>query len=126
MREPKWIAALRHTVLILSAAVSVCPALNVLSISLRPGNRLRSTELAIIPDDWTLASYQQLFTEQPFLRWLGNSLIVATLVALTGVALASMGGYAFSRFRFVGRRATMLAILTTQMFPATMLLLPLY
>ena len=61
-----------------------------------------------------------------FLRWLGNSLIVATLVTVTGVALASIGGYAFSRFRFVGRKATMLAILTTQMFPATMLLLPLY
>ena len=71
-------------------------------------------------------SYVELFTEQPFLRWLGNSLLVATLVTVTGVALASIGGYAFSRFRFVGRKATMLAILTTQMFPATMLLLPLY
>ena len=68
----------------------------------------------------------QLFTEQPFLRWLGNSLLVSLLVTLTGVALAAIGGYALSRFRFVGRQATMLAILTTQMFPATMLLLPLY
>ena len=87
---------------------------------------MRSTDLAIIPADWTLDSYVQLFTEQPFLRWLGNSLLVAALVTVTGVALASIGGYAFSRFRFVGRQATMLAILTTQMFPATMLLLPLY
>ena len=52
--------------------------------------------------------------------------IVAAGVTVTGVALAAIGGYAFSRFRFVGRNATMLAILTTQMFPATMLLLPLY
>jgi arabinogalactan oligomer / maltooligosaccharide transport system permease protein len=126
MREPRWITALRHVVLITFAAISVYPALNVLTISLRPGNELRSTDLSIIPHNWTLASYQQLFTEQPFLRWLGNSLIVATLVTVTGVALASIGGYAFSRFRFVGRRATMIAILTTQMFPATMLLLPLY
>ena len=107
-------------------AISLYPALNVFSISLRPGNRLRSTDLSIIPDDWTLDSYVELFTEQPFLRWLGNSLLVAALVTVTGVALASIGGYAFSRFRFVGRKATMLAILTTQMFPATMLLLPLY
>ena len=112
--------------LLLFVAISLYPALNVLSISLRPGNRLRSTDLAIIPDDWTLQSYKQLFTEQPFLRWLGNSLIVATGVTVTGVVLAAIGGYAFSRFRFVGRNATMLAILTTQMFPATMLLLPLY
>ena len=126
MREPKLITALRHAVLLVFVVISVYPALNVFSISLRPGNRLRSTDLAIIPSDWTLSSYVQLFTEQPFLRWLGNSLIVATLVTVTGVALAAIGGYAFSRFRFVGRKATMLAILTTQMFPATMLLLPIY
>jgi arabinogalactan oligomer/maltooligosaccharide transport system permease protein len=112
--------------LLLFVAVALYPALNVLSISLRPGDRLRSTDLAIIPSDWTLQSYVQLFTEQPFLKWLGNSLVVAVGVTVTGVALAAIGGYAFSRFRFVGRNATMLAILTTQMFPATMLLLPLY
>jgi len=126
MREPRAITLLRHGVLLVFVAISVYPVLNVVSISLRPGNRLRSTDLAIIPADWTLASYVQLFTEQPFLTWLGNSLVVSALVTLTGVALASTAGYAFSRFRFVGRQATMLAILTTQMFPATMLLLPLY
>jgi arabinogalactan oligomer/maltooligosaccharide transport system permease protein len=67
-----------------------------------------------------------LFTEQPFLQWVGNSLFVSILVTLTGVTLAATGGYAFSRYRFVGRQAGMLSILTTQMFPATMLLLPLY
>ena len=126
MRESKLITLLRHLVLLVFVAISVYPALNVLSISLRPDNRLRSTDLAIIPEDWTLQSYKQLFTDQPFLKWLGNSMIVATGVTLTGVVLAAIGGYAFSRFRFVGRNATMLAILTTQMFPATMLLLPLY
>jgi arabinogalactan oligomer / maltooligosaccharide transport system permease protein len=126
MRESRTITALRHAVLLAFVAISVYPALNVMSISLRPGNQLRSTDLSIIPADWTFDSYIALFTEQPFLRWLGNSLLVAAMVTVTGVALASIGGYAFSRFRFVGRKATMLAILTTQMFPATMLLLPLY
>jgi arabinogalactan oligomer / maltooligosaccharide transport system permease protein len=126
MREPRLITALRHGVLLLFVAIAVYPALNVLSISLRPGNLLRSTDLSIIPANWTLDSYVQLFTQQPFLRWMWNSLVVAAGVTATGVALAAIGGYAFSRFRFVGRSATMLAILTTQMFPATMLLLPLY
>ncbi len=126
MREPLRITILRHAVLLAFVAISIYPVLNVVSISLRPGDRLRSTDLAIIPADWTLASYAALFTEQPFLRWLGNSLAVSAAVTVTGVALASTAGYAFSRFRFIGRRATMLAILTTQMFPATMLLLPLY
>src|SRR6478735_7743501 len=126
MRESKFITLMRHALLLVFVAIALYPALNVLSISLRPDNRLRSTDLTIIPADWTLSSYVQLFTEQPFLKWLGNSLIVSAGVTVTGVALASLGGYAFSRFRFVGRNATMLAILTTQMFPATMLLLPLY
>jgi len=126
MKEPLRITLLRHAVLLLFVAISLYPVLNVLSISLRPGDRLRSTDLAIIPPDWTFASYVKLFTEQPFLRWLGNSLVVSGVVTITGVALASTAGYAFSRFRFIGRKATMLAILTTQMFPATMLLLPLY
>jgi arabinogalactan oligomer/maltooligosaccharide transport system permease protein len=128
MRESKLITVLRHTLLLVFVAIAVYPALNVFSISLRPDNRLRSTDLAIIPQDWSFQSYKQLFTEpdQPFLKWLGNSLVVAAGVTVTGVALAAIGGYAFSRFRFVGRNATMLAILTTQMFPATMLLLPLY
>ena len=126
MKEPLRITLLRHAVLLLFVAISLYPVLHVVSISLRPGDRLRSTDLAIIPADWTVASYVALFTEQPFLRWLGNSLAVSTAVTLTGVALASTAGYAFSRFRFIGRKATMLAILTTQMFPATMLLLPLY
>ncbi len=126
MKEPRSITIARRGVLLVIAAIAVYPEINVLSISLRPGNRLRSTDLAIIPENWTFDSYVHLFTEQPFLRWMGNSLLVSLLVTLTGVCLASIGGYAFSRFKFVGRKAGMLTIITTQMFPATMLLLPLY
>ena len=124
--KSRWIAATRHAVLMLFVLISVYPVINVFSVSLRPGNRLRSTDLAVIPSDWTLDSYQKLFTEQPFLQWLGNSLLVSLAVTVLGVGLAATGGYALSRYRFVGRKASMLAILTTQMFPATMLLLPLY
>jgi arabinogalactan oligomer/maltooligosaccharide transport system permease protein len=133
MRERRLITVLRHAVLLTFVAIALWPVLDVVSISIRPGNQLRTTEWELIPYnestgeyEATLDSYKQLFADQPFLRWLGNSLLVAGAVTATGVALASIGGYAFSRFRFVGRQAMMLSILTTQMFPATMLLLPLY
>jgi len=51
---------------------------------------------------------------------------LAALVTLTGVALASMAGYAFSRLSFVGKEMGLLSMLVSKMFPATMLLLPLY
>lgn len=125
-REALSVTALRHVVLLSFTALAVYPVINVFSISIRPGNKLQSTSLSIIPENWTFESYQLLFTKEPFLTWLGNSLLVSIAVTILGTALASTGGYALSRYRFTGRNASMLAILTTQMFPATMLLLPLY
>ncbi len=126
MHEPRLITALRHAILLAFVAIALWPVMDVISISLRPGNRLRTTQWEFIPYDWTLDSYRQLLAGRDFWRWLGNSLLVSGAVTITGSALASIGGYAFSRFRFVGRQAMMLSILTTQKFPATMLMLPLY
>ena len=58
--------------------------------------------------------------------YIENFFIVTFVVTLTGVALASTSGYALSRFNFKGRQFGMLSLLTTQMFPATMLLLPFF
>jgi len=102
------------------------PIMNVITISIRPGDKLMSTSLAIIPENATFKNYIELFTNRPFLFWAWNSAIVSFVVTFTGVALASTAGYALSRFRFIGKQTTMLGLLTTQMFPATMLLLPMY
>ena len=115
-----------YAVLLLFAAIAVYPILQVLTVSLRPSDKLLSTSLEIIPRNATLDNYISLFRDRPFLRWMWNSTLVSFVVTLTGVALASMTGYAFSRFQFIGKKIGLLSLLTTQMFPATMLLLPLY
>ncbi len=123
----KWLRPLAsYAVLALFAAVAVYPVSQILTVSLRPTDQLLSRSLALIPDGATLANYRVLLTETLFLRWLANSIMVALVVTLTGVALASTAGYALSRFRFAGRNKMLSGILITQMFPATMLLLPLY
>jgi len=115
-----------YIILSLFSLFSIYPILQVVSISLRPGDRLLSKSLAIIPANATLHTYYELFFEQPFLRWLGNSLMISAGVTLIGVGLAATAGYAFSRYKFRGRDAAMIGLITTQMFPATMLLLPLF
>lgn len=115
-----------YGVLLLFAFIAVYPISSIFTISLRPGDRLLSTSLQLIPDDATFQNYTRLLFETPFLRWLLNSALVALVVTVTGVALASTAGYALSRFRFSGRGAMLSGLLVTQMFPATMLLLPLY
>jgi arabinogalactan oligomer/maltooligosaccharide transport system permease protein len=125
-RDPLWKKLLVYAVLAVFVVIAVYPVLRILSISIRPGDRLLSTSLAVIPDDATGANYAALLGDTPFLRWLLNSTLVAIAVTFTGVALASTAGYALSRFKFRGRNAALSGILITQMFPATMLLLPLF
>jgi arabinogalactan oligomer/maltooligosaccharide transport system permease protein len=115
-----------YIILIVFCIFAIYPVLNVISISIRPGDKLLSKSLALIPDNWTLNTYVQLFTEEPFLQWMLNSLMVSLAVTVFAVSLASTAGYAFSRFKFKGRNVTMIGLITTQMFPVTMLLLPLF
>jgi arabinogalactan oligomer / maltooligosaccharide transport system permease protein len=118
--------AASYAVLCLFAAIALFPMFQIVSISLRPADRLLSTSLELIPENATAENYAALFMERPFLHWLLNSTFVAIVVTLTGVALASTAGYAFSRFAFLGKKFGLLSLLVTQMFPATMLLLPMY
>ena len=121
LRKLRW-----HLALVLIVIVTVYPVWQIFSISLRPGDQLYSTSLALIPEGASLESYRAMIFEKPFWTWLANSLIVALSTAILGVSLASTAAYALSRFRLRGRNGILFAILTTQMFPATMLLLPLY
>ena len=98
-----------YATLALFVFIAVFPISRILTISLRPSDQLLSRSLAVIPDGATLDNYRQLLTETPFLRWLGNSLLVAGVVTITGVALASTAGYALSRHRFTGRKAALSA-----------------
>jgi arabinogalactan oligomer/maltooligosaccharide transport system permease protein len=125
-RESRLVNAILFAMVVAVTVATLYPAVAVISISLRPGDRLLSTSLAIIPEGATLEAYRRLFMDEPFLRWLGHSTAVSAAVAILGTALASIAGYAFSRFSFVGKKVGLVSLLVTQMFPATMLLLPLY
>ncbi|MBK7257611.1 MAG: sugar ABC transporter permease [Ignavibacteriae bacterium] len=118
--------AASYAVLIVFSIIALYPVWQIVNISLRPADRLLSTSLELIPDQASFKNYVDLFTERPFFTWLLNSTLVAVVVTATGVALASMAGYAFSRYSFIGKKSDLLSLLVTQMFPATMLLLPMY
>lgn len=122
-----------HLTLIFSCIVAVYPILRIFTISIRPGDRLLSTDLSIIPKDATLNSYRLVLFGDPatnrksdFFLWLWNSLMIVLTTAVIGVILSASAAYAFSRFKFPGRGPGLVFLLTTQMIPAGMLLLPLY
>lgn len=119
-------AFLSHAFLWAACIVALFPVSRIITISLRPGNRLLSSDMSLIPDDASLQSYLKIITEKPFLQWLYNSLLITLSTSLIGVCLAATAAYAFSRFKFPGRKSGLLFLMTTQMIPGAMLLLPIY
>lgn len=125
-KESPFERMLIHAVLILTCLIALYPALRVLTISLRPGNRVLSTTLEIIPPDASFENYKAVIFEKEFLRWLWNSLVITCSTSIIGVILASTSAYAFSRWNFPGRTSGLIFLLTTQMIPGVMLLVPIY
>ncbi len=115
-----------HLTLIFCSILAVYPVLRVFSVSLRPGNRLLSTSLAIIPEDATFENYVTVLLDKDLMLWLWNSIAITVATALIGVILASTSAYAFSRWSFPGRRSGLVFLLATQMIPAAMLMVPIF
>ena len=129
-RQPfgRWFAEVgwRHIVGILAIVFAVFPILFVISASLNPLGTVSSS--GIIPRDFSLVHYQTLLSgaRGNFVRWYLNTVIVCVVVATTQVFLSVLASYAFSRFRFTGRRNGMLALLLVMMFPAILSMIAIY
>jgi len=122
-----------HAVLIIASIIAIYPALRVVTISLRPNDTLLTTNLRIIPQNATLDNYKEVLFGAPeknrqsdFFLWIWNSISVVAVTSVISMLLAAVSAYAFSRFKFPGRAAGLVFLLTTQMIPAGMLLLPLF
>lgn len=117
---------LLHFFIIIAVVIATYPLIRIFSVSIRPGDRIISTDLSIIPDGASFISYIKLFKETYFLKWIFNSLLITFATSFIGVSLASTAAYAFSRYRFVGKKWGLQLLLLSQMIPAGMLILPLY
>jgi ABC-type maltose transport system permease subunit len=110
----------------LGIAYALFPAIWVLSASFNPTNTLVGQKL--IPARLTLEHYRTLFSDPtaPFPTWLANTVKVAGVTAVITVLLCALGAYAFSRFRFRGRRSGLLMLLLVQMFPQMLAMVAIY
>src|SRR3954452_12745239 len=94
-----------HVILILMAVIIIYPLLWTVGASFNPGNSLVSN--SIIPKNPTLDHYKELFAGKESLqygRWYLNSLKISIFTMIGSVISVSFTAYAFSRFRFKGRK----------------------
>ncbi len=115
---------------LLAAAIVVCngffPALWILLTSLKSETELVSKPITWLPDAPTAANYLRAFTDQPLLRYMGNSLVVALGSTVLSLVVAALAAYAIARLNLRHRQLILTAIVASTMFPLVTLLVPIF
>jgi len=118
----------------LTALAVACGALTVFFpffwmaiTSLKTAPEIQRVPLQISPDHWlNLTNYLEVFKREPFLRYLLNSAIVASIAAVSSLVVSSLAGFGFAKYHFPGRDAFFLAIVGILMVPFQSVVVPLY
>ena len=117
-----------YIVLILGATVTLVPFIWALLTSLKPAAEIIHVPPTFLPEDWTLQSYQTIFSDPrvPLARFYMNSLFVA--VSRVGITLftSSLAGYIFAKYRFWGKNVAFTFILAQMMIPFQVVMIPAY
>ena len=68
--------------------------------------------------EFSLRHFQFLFEKTLYLTWVKNTIFIAISTAILTLVIVSFTGYAYSRFRFKGRKASLMSIMLIQTIPA--------
>jgi len=125
MREGRGEQIARWIVLTFLAAFVLTPLYVMVSSALKPLQDVQDN-FTWIPSSLTFQAFIDMWSTVPLGQYLMNSLIVSSAAALFSVAIAVFAAFAISRYRFRGRGLFSVAVLSTQMFPGILFLLPLF
>ena len=126
MTGQSWFRAVgwRHLVAIVAIVFALIPILFVASAAFNPLGSLSSTTL--IPKDFGVQNFENLLTKTAFPWWFWNSILISGISTFAVLALSTFAAYAFSRYRFTGRRPGLMFLLIVQMFPAFLAVVVIY
>ena len=135
-KSHRWRIVAAHVFLIALCVAVIFPFLMIISISLRPGNFATGS---IIPEHISLEHWRFVLglpyqaadgrliePDLPVLRWMYNSVKIASISALIGLTLSTTAAYAFARMKFHGKKSALTGLMLMQMFPAVLALVAIY
>nr|WP_198663801.1 carbohydrate ABC transporter permease [Jiangella endophytica] len=132
-REERVWGALRVAAIVVLALVTIVPFVYMLVLSVRPIAEvlLEPGRLWVAPSEVTTDTYREVLTPvddggQGFLRYMGNSALVATVTVVVTLVASILGAYAVSRLSFRGRGASGFLFLIVYLFPPILLAIPLF
>ncbi|MFI6873882.1 carbohydrate ABC transporter permease [Streptomyces sp. NPDC050400] len=125
MAAPRSFVWSRRIFLTLLAGFVLLPVFVMVSSSLKPLQDVQG-EFRWIPSGLTIRPYIDIWSTVPLAKYFTNSVIVAGAATVCSVIIAVFAAYAVSRYRFRGKRVFTVTVLSTQMLPGILFLLPLF
>lgn len=113
-----------HVELVVLAILVIYPLVWIVGASLGPDKGIANA--SAIPSGATIRNYIDLLTTTDYARWYLNTFMVATANMVLSVGLSAFSAYVFSRMRFRGRKAGLLAMLVLQIFPSFLTAIAVY
>ena len=113
-----------YVMLVILALIYIYPFLLSLAGSFKTDADATNNPLSLLPQTWSFAAYERLFTQVPLPLWAMNSVIIAVIVTLGRVFLDSLAGYALSRLQFRGRNVIFAGLIAVMAVPNVVLLIP--
>ncbi|WP_094548068.1 carbohydrate ABC transporter permease [Petroclostridium xylanilyticum] len=117
-------AILGSLLLILATFVFIFPVLWIVLSSFKPGNELFSYPITLFPKNATVENYINTFNQYDFLLYFKNTFIVTVTSTIITLAINTMAGFAFAKYRFRGRDLLFVAFLSTTMLPTEVIMSP--
>jgi multiple sugar transport system permease protein len=123
--EAKSFRVFRWVVVVVLGAFTVIPLYVMVTSSLKPLGDVQG-DFHWLPTHLTIQPFIDIWSTVPLARYFANSLVVCTVATVFSVVIAIFAAYAISRYTFRGRTLFTGAVLSTQMFPGILFLLPLF
>ncbi len=122
--ESSFYRGLRILGLIFFTLLTLFPLYTIVTTSIKPLQDVQG-DFRWIPSHITFAPYGDIWQTVPLSHYFFNSIVISGIATLVSVVIAILAGYAISRYEFKGKGIFSLLILSTQMFPGILFLLPL-
>lgn len=125
-RQTPFKKILTYFFIIMFLFIFIFPIYWMFIASLKDNSVLMRLPPQFYPTFSTLGSYKDIFNNAKYMRYIGNSLIVASITVVINLLFSIFAGYSLSRFRYPGRKTIMTVILSARVFPTVVILISLY
>lgn len=125
-RTNRFLDGATYAVLLSVVVFALAPILWTVLTSFKPERDIVSPVLQYLPQNFTLENYETLWRRSGFPKLIANSAVTSVITMVICLLFGSFAAYSVSRYRFPGRTQLLLFFLVSRMFPAVLLLIPLF